>query len=702
MISRIARLARKGLWIISLACFLLSLFLVYQHVTFKKMIYDSAKRDLVQVTREAAREINRVLIETQKSAETLAAGLTSGKTGKNNMHERLKKMLAKNPNFYGGTITFKPYGYNSKTKLYSAYYSKSGKGEALEFLQLADVYDYTEPDYDWYVEPMAKGNRWGEPYWDEAGKTYMTTFSALFYLEGPETHEPIPNGVVTIDISMGRIKDIIESLDIGPSGFGALTTREGNYLYHPNYNYVLNHKNLKDIAAEKKDKDRMEIAKRIVTGEGGVLDHKSTTTGQMSWLIFETVPVSGWSLQNTFIMDDVQVDVDTLRRQIIFIVLAFFVFLASLAAILLKVQLGNPVKSWVLSMFVSLLFIVGIAIIWSLALTYNSVDNGSGKRMTHRSALKALTNNYDRVMQKKQLPLPIYIPTGIFIDAIKPSSANDITVTGRVWQKYPGDFPEGLEKKFHIGRAKDIRITQTDVHRAGDVEVVHSQFQADLRTELDYSRYPLEVEHIGIQILPWQTDENVVLVPDLEGYKLLSPSLLPGLDKAVFIPGWELTDTYFMLKKSSVNTNFGLNKNFDQDDFPNLYYEIGMKRIFVDAFISNLTPLIVVTIILFSVTLLPPNIDISRILGICVSVFFVVVFAHLSIRKNISIGEIFYLEYFFFVIYFTILLAPIDAFRTTLKIESRFFEYQNGLIYKVLYWPSLLGIFFVITILKFY
>jgi len=624
MISKVAKLVVESLWLVCLIFFLLASYFIYQHISFKKSIYKSARNDLVQLTSEAAKEIDRILMETMDSAGELAEGLSSGHINKENMHDHLKKMLLKNPNFYGGTITFRPYGYDSRTKLYSAYYSKSGKNGALEFLQLADIYDYTKPNYDWYVEPMIKGNRWGEPYWDEAGKTYMTTFSALFYKKDAHSGKRVANGVVTIDISMSRMSNIIESLDIGPSGFGALTTREGNYLYHPDYAYVLEHKSLKDIAAEKKDADRLELSKKVARGERGVIDHVSTTTGQLSWLIFEPIPVSGWSLQNTFIRDDVHVDVDALRRQVIWITICTLIFLSTLGAILLKVERGNPIKAWTLSMFISLLFIIGIAIIWKLALTYNSFENGSGKKITHKSALAAVIKKYDKLMEKKNLPDPTYIPTGIFIDAIKPGSANDVTVTGRIWQKYPASFPDHMEKKFHIGRAKNIKITKTDIHKTGNGEIVHSQFQADLRTQLDYSRYPLEVEHIGIQILPWETDQDLFLIPDLNAYKLLSPSLLPGLDEEVFIPGWELTDAFFMLKKTLLNTNFGIKQNFDQDAFPSLYYEIGIKRIFVDAFISNLTPLIVVTIILFSVTLLPSNIDISRVLGICVSVFFVV------------------------------------------------------------------------------
>jgi hypothetical protein len=149
-------------------------------------------------------------------------------------------------------------------------------------------------------------------------------------------------------------------------------------------------------------------------------------------------------------------------------------------------------------------------------------------------------------------------------------------------------------------------------------EVIHRQFQVDLLTEFDYSRYPLEVEHIDIKLLPCATDQNVIFVPDLDSYQFISPALMPGLSKDVFIPGWEITGTFFMLKKTLKTTSFGVDRNFDREIFPDLYFEIGVKRIFVDAFLSNLTPLIVVTIILFSVSLLP---RVLRLAGFLESVF---------------------------------------------------------------------------------
>lgn len=679
---------------------LASCVLTYNYLANKDRIYKEERATLKQATHDAATQINSILRQSIASANSLADGLTNGTVNRKNMLAKLKAMLADDPNYYGGSITFAPFGLDPKVKLYSAYYSRSGANGALEFLQIADIYDYTTPAYDWYVEPMAKGNRWSEPYWDEAGKTYMTTYSAVFYSEEPGTHKKIPNGVVTIDISMNQIKNIIESLSIGSSGFGALTTRNGNYLYHPNYEYVLSHRNLRDDAREKHDSDRLLMADMAARGESGILDHISTITGQDVWLIFETVPISGWSLQNTFIKNDIHINID-MRHRIMWILLALIISGISLAALLLRIDSGSPIRIWQFTAITTILLIIGIGVIWYLTLTYHSSSSVEGIKISDKAVLRTLMNNYQTVSLKKHLPPPIFIPTGLYIDAIEFDGASGLLLTGHLWQKYPNDYPKNFPKGVQFGKAKSVKMEKINTEEVADGEVIQWSFQSALMVDSDYSRYPLEVEHLGIQILPPDPDQNLMLVPDLDAYKLTTPALLPGMDPQVSIPGWKLTESFFLMQEKERNTTFGVGRNFDQSVLPTLYYQIGVKRMFIHAFISNLTPLIVVTIILFAVLMLP-KVEIGRILGICVSVFFVVVFSHLNIRKSISGGEIFYLEYFYFVIYLAIIMVPMDSLRRELKIESRFFEYKDGLIAHAIYWPAIMGIFFIITMLKFY
>ncbi len=690
------------LWMICIASLLTAVSLSYWHLTVKESIYAKPKADLIRMTVDATRKIDAVLQQAMESAHSLADGLTSGEISHTDMHERLTATLLGNENYFGGTITFAPYGYDPDTRLYSAYYWKTGTNDGLEYLQLADVYDYTTPEYDWYVEPMAKGDRWGEPYWDAAGKTYMITYSARFYDKETDTAETAPNGVVTIDISMARIKDIIESLDIGPSGFGALTTRDGNYLYHPNYEYVQRRLNIRDVAREKNDLDRFTIAEKAARGEGGLIEHTSTTTGEASWLIFESVPTSGWSLQNTFIKSDLAIDFDTLRRQIIWIMIATLVFVVSLSSLVLRVNLGTPERVWVLNALVSVVLVVGISVMWYLALTFHSATGVGGVKVADKASLRTVMNHYQQASERKHLKPPLFIPTGLYIDAIEFNNANDVLVTGSVWQHYPENFPREVARGIQIGRAKSVRIETIGAHPVENGEVLRWTFQAELRVPIDYSRYPLEVEHLDMQLLPLATNQSIVLVPYLDSYKLTTATLLPGLDDAVFLPGWKLTESFFVLRVEQKNTNFGIEQNFDRETLPTLYFSVGLKRVFIDAFISNLKPLIIVAVVLFALVLLSRSVEVGRIMSVCVAVFFVVVFSHLDIRKHIAAGEIFYLEYFYFVIYFAIILVPMDAFRIALQLKPRFFEAHDGLLPRVTFWPSILGIFFAITVMKFY
>ncbi|MCI5136762.1 MAG: hypothetical protein D3920_17235, partial [Candidatus Electrothrix sp. AW2] len=107
---------------------------------------------------------------------------------------------------------------------------------------------------------------------------------------------------------------------------------------------------------------------------------------------------------------------------------------------------------------------------------------------------------------------------------------------------------------------------------------------------------------------------------------------------------------------------------------------------------------IVVAIILFLILLLPSDIiDTNKILGMCTSLFFVVVFSHLAIRGSIAIGELFYLEYFFLVMYIAIIIIPVRM----LLVDYGIIKSYN-MIFRTAYWPVLMSLLFIITALEFY
>ncbi|MCI5158712.1 MAG: hypothetical protein D3906_09805 [Candidatus Electrothrix sp. AUS1_2] len=346
--------------------------------------------------------------------------------------------------------------------------------------------------------------------------------------------------------------------------------------------------------------------------------------------------------------------------------------------------------------------ITGIGCIWEYALKYKEHKDGGQDyiKITDQDMLDSFVNERTRMYIEKSFKKPSFIPTGVYIESMNFRSTTEISLSGNIWQEYPNDFPDDL-KGVRIFPAIKSKIQQIYTKKLDNSELIRSRFEVDIPVHISSSKYPLEVDEITVQFLPMD-NSLVTFVLDLKGTPVDATVRLPGLNKNVVLPGWTLTHTFFALEQGDADSSFGVKENYDQEKLPVLSYRIGIKRIFINAFISNLTPLIVVTIILFFVLLLPSDTDISKIIGICSSLFFVVVFSHLAIRKTIVIGELFYLEYFFFVIYAAVVMTPIRIFLLSLCREKDFLDYRNGLLFKAAYWPVLLGLLLVVTACEFY
>ena len=689
------------LLILSILSCLAAAGLIYHHIDYRRDIVIETKTELQKLTVKATRKIEAILRQTMDDADTLADGLSTGKLSRSQALKRLKTIVQDNPKYYGGAMAYRPFGFDPKSRLYAPYYKKTGVDGQLEFVQIETIYDYTKPEYDWYGLPMQEGSRWGEPYWGPAGKAYMVTYSSVFYENGVDAKDKSPMGVVTIDISMDQVKKLIEDIDLGPSGFGALISPEGVYLYHPNTEYVVSQKNIIQVAKEKKDQDRLVMAEMVAKGQKGILDHISTTTGQDSWIVIAPVPLADWSLQNTFLKKDIAIDVDTLRRQLIWIVFVVIAFVLVSLGCVYSITARSERNIWFMTAVGSLLIAGGIGCIWIIALTYNPADKIAGVKVSDKATLQNIMSDYINRSAEKHLEPPIFVPTGVFIDSVQFSGPSDVLLSGYIWQKYGENFPEKIRKEFMISKATKVKIEEVGRFVQKGEEIIRFHFEAEIRQKLTHETYPLEQERIGLRIIHKELDHNVVLIPDLDAYAIRSASLLPGLDKGSFISGWKLMNAYYELRQRDVNTNFGVGQTVERENFPVLYYNIGIQRNFIDAFISNLTPLIIVSVMLFFLLLLVGKIEADRIFSICVAMFFVIVFTHIDIRSKISAQEIFYLEYYFFLTYGSILYVALNAIGILFKSDVWMFS-PHSRIPRLLFWPVFLGLIFAATMITFY
>jgi hypothetical protein len=699
---------RTATGILLLACLIslgLTLFGLFRYFGYERGIVEPLKEDLIRRTREAAAQIDGALTPAREAAEGMATRLDEiADPNEEQLVELLREAVLSDDSCYGGAIAFEPNRFDPERRLYAPYFAR--KNGELAFLRIEESYDYTDPSQEWYAKALAEGPRWSEPYFDTSvGDVLMTTYSSVFHDEGA------PQGVVTIDVSMDVIRQIVRSLDLGGIGYALLLSDQGRFLYHPNEDLVLSGANVLEVTERSGDAELHELATKILEGGSGIDDHTGPLTGLDTWFVYEPVTTTGWSLVGAYVKNDAPIDTAVLRHWQIKIGAAVLVFVATAAALMLNVFAGDRRRLWTYSIVISLLLVVGIGFTWRAALRYDSDENVTGLIVTDSTGLKSFEQMTADQSRERLTEPPIFLPTGVLIDSLRFDGGTDIDVRGFVWQRYDAATQPQVVRGISLAGVAEQRIGEPQVERLGEKEIVRWPFEVAQRVRFENSKYPLMRERFALRVVPRDIASNVLLVPDLEAYPILSPTTLPGLDENVFLPGWEITRTFFELREQAPVTNFGLGNSSTNETFPSLYFNIEVRKEFSDTFVSNLVPLIIVGLVIFLVLLINEREE-ERILlmrtgpgfnlSIAGTLLFVAVFSHIGARQKIAAQEIIYLEYFYIVMYFALLWVAVNSILYVRWPESKFIQYEENLLPKVLFWPVTLGALWVATLLTFY
>jgi hypothetical protein len=704
--------ARIILGIIMILSLLVSIYYYSEYSGYHSGTIAQRRSKLITLTKETANTINSILQEMVSEAGSIADDFTSGKITKDEMAERLKKTLLANHDFFSGTVTYRPYGYDSSKRLHSLYYVKEGDNN-LKFIPLGEKEDYTEPTEEWYVTAMKRGAHWSEPYYDGLTQTTMVTYSEAFYENILAKQEQKPLGIVCIDLTLDEIEKIIKSLDLGAGGFPALLSAKGKYLYHPERELITSGKTIGELGREKNDRNRILLQKKVIRQESGILEHTSLTTEKEAWLVYEPVPLSGWSVHNTFIKDDVPIKVNKLRKLLVKFsaaLLVWFLFLVFFIFTLLK---GSRYQWWGVSIIASFLFLLSIGWVWHLAISYHSEEEEGDIHMVNQARL----DNFMKPSQPSSSQSPgektIYIPTGILLESMQFVDSGNFVATGYIWQKYYQGMHDGLSQEIVISRAESFDLNEifSRTDEKQKMKLIRWAFKVKMQAHLKNKKYPLEQETLSIRLMHKDLRNDVVLVPDLEAYTVTNPTSCPGLDEDLSLQGWKILKSYFTLRKDKYRTNFGFKQAGDPGNFYSLYFNIDVQRYFLNPFISYLAPLMVVAFLLYAVLALTTSkadlakklgVAAARTLGSCAGLFFVVVFAHIGLRGHIDVEVIFYLEYFYLVMYFILLWVSVNAILFFKYENIKVIHHKENFISKLAYWPALLGILSAITFITFY
>lgn len=275
---------------------------------------------------------------------------------------------------------------------------------------------------------------------------------------------------------------------------------------------------------------------------------------------------------------------------------------------------------------------------------------------------------------KDSVPECAQVATGVYLQSLNFLSANDVHISGYIWQKVPitPDCPVQVKAGFYFPEAVEgANQLQKKYEYVQGNETLHGWiFETTVRQPFDYSKYPLDHQMVWMRILSNDFDGHRTLIPDLAAYPDTGIKSYFGLDSDIVLGDWLIDETFFDYKTATYHTNFGYQTATTELN-PELHFNVVLKRKFINAFVVNLIPMLTVAALLFAVlmtisrkrsTLAFNGFSIMSVIGTISALFFVVILSHVSTRTKFPAQSIVYIEYFYLLLYIAMILVVICSF----------------------------------------
>jgi phosphoserine phosphatase RsbU/P len=305
----------------------------------RRMIEKNVEDNARNLALSKVNRIESVLLSVQKVPENLASFLETGSCNKEELLHLLRSLVEKNPEIYGAAIAFEPIEVDGKSTPFAPYFCKSnGK---IEFTDLGKTsYQYVR--WDWYQIPKElRRPCWSEPYYDEGGgNILMATYSAPFYKKVGDKRQF--TGIVTADISLGGLQEVVSSIKVLQTGYGFLISKNGTIVTHPLKELVMN-ETLFGVAEAREDPQLREIGRKMIRGESGFVPFRSIVTENRCWMYYAPIPSNGWSLAVLFPEDEFTADIARLNRIVIILGTVGLVLLSIVVAFIAR-SITRPLR----------------------------------------------------------------------------------------------------------------------------------------------------------------------------------------------------------------------------------------------------------------------------------------------------------------------------------------------------------------------
>ena len=398
-------------------------------------------------------------------------------------------------------------------------------------------------------------------------------------------------------------------------------------------------------------------------------------------------------------------DTITMRRNII-ICLALLIAVAITIYILITLSYNiNHILLWGGSIFCSLSLCAGIVFIWYLEMQSSLIKQKPYVISSDKDATDFLAqhkkNNPGIYKEKTH-----YLSVGFLFYAIN-INREIVTLYCYPWLKKNEELDKGIKPNFiAMNATKETKTWAADIVSYDHMQDASWQEQLQVHMRFDYSKYPFDQQQITVLFEHEQSLKNIILMPDFIAYKW-AKTPFPPLDKDFIIHGWEVKNAYFFYELSDYPTDFGIRDYWQVKNYPFLGYTIQIQRKIYEPLITSLLPIIIILFITFAVLLLLSHFVKSRdnitvLLALLSSLFFANILSYQILQEAILTPDITYFKSFYIITYAIIFTIAINCLLYAYQPRAHFIIYKNNLLIRLLYWPAVLCIFFLVTLVFFY
>jgi len=216
--------ARAGLLIVIIAAITLEATALVQYLFSRKGIKEEATFRAKSEMQATENEILDIIDQTEAAVRNNVWIAQFCLDLPDTLARVAELIVSNNPVVAGSTVALVP-GYNKRFKLFSPYVCYDQDGSLRHLTLATEEYDY--PSAEWFTRPIAlDAGYWSEPYIDEGGgEILMSTYSMPVKDVRGQTA-----AVLTADLSLEWLKELIGNLKVYPNAFSVLTSRDGQLM----------------------------------------------------------------------------------------------------------------------------------------------------------------------------------------------------------------------------------------------------------------------------------------------------------------------------------------------------------------------------------------------------------------------------------------------------------------------------------------